>query len=403
MRSAAAVLTLGTLAVLAVPRSVSAIPAFARRYEQSCTTCHQFHYPRLNALGRRFQENGYQLPDGAEDPARARRTVEPGTIAEDLAVFKEVPLSVRGQVLGVIPIDAEAQDQPVWDTRVFSYLAGGGSVARDVSFFMSFTPFPDAVLHQARIGLHNLLEDWIGEGTLHFRAGALLLLDFSRPAHRFLAPAPDRIGAVSVGQNLFRLDDPAFGAQINGRPGWGPLHYELAVVAGDPGPEGTERDDWKDAFARASYTLFHDTDHELLLGALGYLGRSDIQTDLGGVVLAQRDDFWLAGGEVEWDIGPVNLFGMGYVRRHSDPLPDGRTVWLRAYRTEAHWLVHRRITASLRYEQVISDDLPSLRERALTPHLSYLIATNVVAAGVARLDLRDMDRGSVVLVLDAAF
>ncbi len=390
-------------ALLAAPDPACAIPAFARRYEQSCTTCHQFHFPRLNAVGRAFADRGYRLPDGAEEPARARRTIEPGTIAEDLAVFKEAPLGVRGQVLGVAPIDADAQEAPIFDTRVFSYLYGGGSVARNASFFFSWTPFPDPTLHQAKIGLHDLLDFWLGSGALNLRAGALLLLDSSSPGHRFLGPAPNRIGTVAVGLNRFALDDPNLGVQIYGRPAKGPLRYAIALVTGAPGPDGGESDDWKDGFARLAYTAFRNTDHEVTLGGFGYRGRADIETDLGGVTLAQRDDFWIAGGDVEADVGPLTLSGAGYARHHSDALPGGGAVSLAAWRAEALWGIHRRVTASLRWEQIRSDDAPDLEQRWLTPHVSYLVATNVVAAIVGRLDVDDIGMGSVVVDLDVAF
>ncbi len=62
------------LAVL-LPVEAHAIPPFARKYEMACGSCHQGHYPRLNEFGRRFRENGFQLPEGAEAPARVERTV----------------------------------------------------------------------------------------------------------------------------------------------------------------------------------------------------------------------------------------------------------------------------------------------------------------------------------------
>ena len=47
---------LGAFAILlcglAAPTDAEAIPPFARRYNTACTTCHQGHYPRLNAFGR---------------------------------------------------------------------------------------------------------------------------------------------------------------------------------------------------------------------------------------------------------------------------------------------------------------------------------------------------------------
>ena len=39
-----------------------AIPAFARRYEKSCQTCHTV-YPALTPFGEAFRRNGYRFPD----------------------------------------------------------------------------------------------------------------------------------------------------------------------------------------------------------------------------------------------------------------------------------------------------------------------------------------------------
>ena len=50
-----------TAAALAVPLRASAIPAFARKYETSCLTCHTV-YPRLNPFGEAFRRNGYRFP-----------------------------------------------------------------------------------------------------------------------------------------------------------------------------------------------------------------------------------------------------------------------------------------------------------------------------------------------------
>ena len=43
-----------------------AIPAFARRYETACTTCHVLP-PKLNAFGMAFKNNGYRMPGGDEN------------------------------------------------------------------------------------------------------------------------------------------------------------------------------------------------------------------------------------------------------------------------------------------------------------------------------------------------
>lgn len=393
-------LMLGT--ALAVPQWAEATPFFARRYEYSCNNCHQGHYPRLNSFGRMFRENGYQLPKGAEDAIRARRNIEPGTVEEALSIFKEVPLGFRGQVFGVIPVDGEAQERPAYENKIFTYLFGGGSLGEDYSAYFSWTPFPSAMLHKAAVGFHNVASETLGEGTLHFRAGSLLLLDFQRPSHRGLFASPDAAEAVTVGLNGFSLDINQLGVQVYGRPGWGPFFYEISVVAGDPG-DGTERDDWKDLWARVTYRLFQNTDHELTPGLFGYRGRSDIVSELGGVTLAQRDDFWILGAELEGDIGPFNLSGMGYYRHHTDAMPDGTSVTLYGVRGEAVWLLGRRYVASVKYAQVLSSDDPSLDQATIGPHLTYLPAPNIQFTAAYRHNLSDYKMGSVLLVLEGVF
>jgi hypothetical protein len=53
------------LTFLLAPDEAQAIPAFARKYNINCTTCHTA-VPVLNPFGQRFLENGYQLP-GTDD------------------------------------------------------------------------------------------------------------------------------------------------------------------------------------------------------------------------------------------------------------------------------------------------------------------------------------------------
>ncbi len=66
---------------LAVPRPAKAIPAFARRYETSCQTCH-VAYPKLTPFGEAFRWNGYRFPGGGDATAEKRAPVELGNEAQ---------------------------------------------------------------------------------------------------------------------------------------------------------------------------------------------------------------------------------------------------------------------------------------------------------------------------------
>lgn len=46
--------------------SASAVPAFARKYDKQCSSCHTA-FPQLNQIGRKFKEAGYQFQSDADD------------------------------------------------------------------------------------------------------------------------------------------------------------------------------------------------------------------------------------------------------------------------------------------------------------------------------------------------
>ena len=90
---------LSVLAVLSLPPSANAIPAFSRLYGTSCTTCHS-DFPKLNDFGKAFKDAGFKFPKDDESflktppvllgaPAQAElwpHTVYPGSIPGHLPV-----------------------------------------------------------------------------------------------------------------------------------------------------------------------------------------------------------------------------------------------------------------------------------------------------------------------------
>src|SRR3972149_6524332 len=59
-------LLLGMALVLLMPEKADAIPVFARKYRTVCSTCHAGSFPKLNAFGAAFRQNGYRIPVGDE-------------------------------------------------------------------------------------------------------------------------------------------------------------------------------------------------------------------------------------------------------------------------------------------------------------------------------------------------
>ena len=77
-----------TASAVLLPDDVGAIPAFARKYRMSCTTCHA-PVPRLKAFGEDFAGNAFRLED--QEPKR----FYPDTGDELLMLQRELPIAVR--------------------------------------------------------------------------------------------------------------------------------------------------------------------------------------------------------------------------------------------------------------------------------------------------------------------
>lgn len=108
------------------------IPAFARKYGVSCATCHG-PMPRLNAVGERFAENGFEFAPG-ETPRDTIATGDPL-----LRLQHDLPLAVRFDAYmtaisrrqgGQVVVD----QQLPWVVKVLS----GGQVADRISYYVYF-------------------------------------------------------------------------------------------------------------------------------------------------------------------------------------------------------------------------------------------------------------------------
>ena len=118
-------------AALSAPPEAGAIPAFARKYRFSCSTCHS-PFPRLKPYGEEFAARGFRLEDPGEEPARA--TLDTGD--ELLQLPRELPLAVRFDLFGAWDSGAAAKTdfQAPWVAKLLS----GGSIADGVSYYVYF-------------------------------------------------------------------------------------------------------------------------------------------------------------------------------------------------------------------------------------------------------------------------
>lgn len=143
-RTLAALAASAALAAL-LPEPASAIPAFARRYRFSCTTCHTA-FPQLRPFGSEFAGRGFALEPGQE-PAGA--SIDAGDPL--LALPRHFPLAVRFDAFAQASEETPEVDfQAPWIVKLLT----GGQIAPKVGFYAYFIieegeviGFEDAYVH----------------------------------------------------------------------------------------------------------------------------------------------------------------------------------------------------------------------------------------------------------------
>lgn len=125
------VLAAGLAAVVAtlLPTDAQAIPAFARRYKLSCTTCHA-PFPRLKDFGNEFAANGFTIPEEEKE----RDYVSAGD--DLLHLNRDFPLAVRFDAWAYFEEDAAVNND--LQTPLGLKLLSGGALARNVGYYFYF-------------------------------------------------------------------------------------------------------------------------------------------------------------------------------------------------------------------------------------------------------------------------
>lgn len=124
-----ALTVLGAVAALAVlaASSADAIPAFARKYQLSCSTCHA-PFPRLKPYGEEFAGRGFVLPPDQEPP---RATLDVGDPL--LRLMRDVPLAVRLDGYG--SWKEELGDGVDFELPWAFKILSGGPIAHNISYY----------------------------------------------------------------------------------------------------------------------------------------------------------------------------------------------------------------------------------------------------------------------------
>ncbi len=109
--------------------SIYAIPAFARKYNMSCQTCHS-PFPKLKPYGDEFAGNGFVLAD--KDAPRYYAETGDG----ELSLIRDIPLALRLE--GYVTYNNRKSEKLDFSAPYLLKLLSGGALTKDVAYYFYF-------------------------------------------------------------------------------------------------------------------------------------------------------------------------------------------------------------------------------------------------------------------------
>jgi hypothetical protein len=372
----------GWFCYLSVPRA-EAIPAFSRKYQTSCSTCHT-NFPELNDFGLAFKKNGFKFPKDDEMFVK-----EPPVLLGARAQKEAFPSAIYpGELPGSLPIAFRYSGFANYNSKIpFAATPGtnvprtdlfvpntftiisAGSFGPSLSFWIDNDISAGGANAAAGLGdgylRVNDLGHWIGlpKDTLNLRMGQFELdLPFTQ-ARTIDLTGYDIYSQASVAlvnlncnalaspatppcstNNPFMFGIPQRGFEIGGYPNDGNFTWSLAVVDGNNNNPAVRNS--KDIYIRVSqqFNLEHDPavrkeiqasgptgphDHtSIRLGAFYYYGRNALNinqslfpgiTALGTI----REPFYRVGGDIRFKFrSNFELYGLGMYGHDVNLIPD---------------------------------------------------------------------------------
>lgn len=273
------------------------IPAFARKYQMTCKTCHS-PFPKLSDYGEEFAGNGFQLPD-KEAP---RYYVDTGDDA--LSLIRDIPIAFRLE--GFVTLNNLDSGQLDFGTPYFLKILSGGEIARNIGYYFYFF-FSErgeiAGVEDAFMVFNNLFG-----ADLDFYIGQFQVSDPLFKRELRLTYEDYKIYGTNVGNSIVNLKyDRGLMFTLGLETG---TDIVFEVLNGTGIGEANifknfDNDDYKNVLGRVS----QDIGKHLRIGGFGYIGKEENE----GVA----NSLWMAGGDLTISLEPFEL-NFQYVERNDD-------------------------------------------------------------------------------------
>ncbi len=288
---------------------VQAIPVFARKYGFNCTMCHS-NFPRLNDIGVRYRQNGYQLP-GREN--------EEKTILESPPPF--AMRTSAGYNYDNFKHTTDSTDVNEFQLNGLDILSAG-LMGSNIGYFMVYPPQIEGsrgvaaqtgVLEMASVVFSN-----IGSTMLNVRAGRFEPAYVAFSAKRILSFSPYEIYEFAFPGGA-PLSDTQSGFEITGYNRQG-FSYATGLVNGST--SANTNDGATDIYFRAA-KVFGAGEGQTTgqrIGVLGYLGRGRGTID-DEALLSTRESYNRFGADASLNYERFNL-SLQYLHGN-----DNKALW----------------------------------------------------------------------------
>lgn len=375
-------------AFVATANPAEAIPAFARRYQFSCSTCHA-PVPRLKPFGEAFAARGFRLADPSQEPPRATHDTGDPT----LRLFRELPLAFRMDGFASWKENADARTDIEWPWA-FKILSGGPLHER-ISYYVYF------IIEKG--GVEGLEDAYLQFNTplnlpVNLIVGQFQVCDPLFKRELRLERFDYQIYKTTVGLGTLNLTyDRGLVAS------WtfpGGLDSVVQLVNGSGIGEAHGENFDTNGLKNVSWRLARAAG-PLRVGVFSYLGWQRAAS-------GHENRTWYLGPDLVLDLGPKAQLNVQYLeRRDDDPLfaGSGAPEWkTRGGFAELHYFPRGQDgpwALSALYNKVDSDD-PNARWHSASLTVSHLLARNVrlIVEGGREVE---HDSGRVSIGISTAF
>ncbi len=345
------------------PDEAQAVPAFARKYNMSCNTCHA-PFPRLKDYGDEFAGNGFVLKD-KEAP---RYFVETGD--EQLSLIRDVPLAIRleGFIQHQTATGRETDLTSPYNVKLIS----GGSLAKNVAYYFYFF-FSErgevAGIEDAFIMFNDLFKTELDAYVGQFQVSDPL---FKRELRLTYEDYP--VYKASVGQSQINM---AYDRGIMLTYGFETgTDVVLEILNGNGIGEADEAKTYDDdKYKCIAGRVSQGIGDYVRIGGFGYYGKEGD---------GRTNEVWVLGPDVTLSYEDRVELNLQYLERRDDNPFFDATAPDDEFKTQgglAELVImprgdRSRWYATVLYNQVDSDD-DSQDYQAITGHIGHMLRTNL--------------------------